>query len=307
MNSRKKRGARNYTGEKCTASSRDHTCSRAAIDIRCDFALGNALAGVDKRTGMPSRLADALFTLLVVVLFLATFSVARVFAEELARMGRRSRRVLRGMANSGLVRWSSTRSYASKATGDGRNLARADLDQEAFGLSSKRVGVEGQLGKRLALKSAASSASSSPWRDVRAQYHLPAGLTVTGGQFKVPLGLDGTKGALERDFVFRSRLADAFSMGRDQGAAIEAKLWRKRITVEAGAFSGNGGARTGDGVGISAKANVKAGTRLTGVVRATVSPFANQGCVQRSPLRRQRRLEQARGGPLRPRASQRCW
>ena len=87
-----------------------------------------------------------------------------------------------------------------------------DADNDLL-LSGKRVGFDARLGKRFGFEISADLTSSTPWRNVRADYRLPAGVTVTAGQFKVPFSLDGARSALERDFVFRSRLADAFSMG----------------------------------------------------------------------------------------------
>jgi phosphate-selective porin len=139
---------------------------------------------------------------------------------------------------------------------------RADL-----ALSGRRVGVEGRVGQRLGFNVSAELSSSSPWRNILADYRLPAGITLTGGQFKVPFSLDGTLNAVDRDFVFRSRLGDAFTMGRDRGITAEARLWRKRLTVEGGLF-----ARDGDRV--ASDARVTGGARRTRVARVTTTPLA---------------------------------
>jgi phosphate-selective porin len=138
-----------------------------------------------------------------------------------------------------MVRWCSTLSFGSRAKWRRARTAAHGNDSRGPELSAKRVGIDGQLGKRLAFEVSLELTSSSPWRDVRALYDLPAGLTIAGGQFKVPLGLDATQSATKRDFVFRSRLADAYSIGRDQGISVEARLWRKRLTIEGGVFTGS--------------------------------------------------------------------
>lgn len=134
-----------------------------------------------------------------------------------------------------------------------------------LGLSGRRLGVEAVFGRRIGFELSAELTSASPWRTVKADYRLPAGVTVTGGQFKVPLSLDGTRGASDRDFIFRSRLGDAFTLGRDRGVTVETRLWRKRLSIEGGVFAN-------DGDRVASRLTDRA--HLTRVGRVTVAPLS---------------------------------
>ena len=150
--------------------------------------------------------------------------------------------------------------------------ATGNAPDSELGLSGRRVGFEGRLGQRFGFEVSAELSASAPWRNVWANYRLPAGFTVTGGQFKVPFSLDGSLSAADRDFVFRSRLADAFTMGRDRGIAVEGRLLRKRLTVEGGLFAQ-------DGDRVASDTHVTGGARQTAVARVIVSPLSRGGSV----------------------------
>lgn len=133
-------------------------------------------------------------------------------------------------------------------------------------LSGRRVGVEGRLGRRLDFEVSAELTSSTLWRDAKVEYSLPGSTSVRAGQFKAPFSLDGTLKAAELDFVSRSRLAESFTIGRDQGVAVESRLLRKRVSVELGLFRRDGNRIDRRDEGIEAA--------RTTTLRVTASPMA---------------------------------
>lgn len=198
------------------------------------FSRGHAVTRrplIIARDSVAARVAEALLTMLLVALFLATVSVARVFGQEPGAASGGATRPWHGVFRSGpLVLDPQGRLEADwKAS----SLPGADTGPE---LTGAQVGLEGQLGRQITFEISAELASATPWRDLRAEYTLSRALSVTGGQFKVPLGLDATRSAAERNFITRSHLAEAYTPGRQVGVTLESRLWRKRITLEAGAF-----------------------------------------------------------------------
>ncbi len=132
-------------------------------------------------------------------------------------------------------------------------------------LDGKRVGLEGQLGRSLNFEVSGELTSSAPWRTIRVSYTAgPA--TISAGQFKVPYGLDAARSAADRDFVDRSRLANAFSMGRDVGISLSSSLWRKRVEIETAYFLHDGSRSMSDDP-------VSGHARQSWVTRAEAAPF----------------------------------
>lgn len=126
-------------------------------------------------------------------------------------------------------------------------------------LAQKRVGLEGRLRKSVRFRFDAEIDRRDPWRDAYLDYRPLRVMKVRAGRFKVPFSLDQNTPLARLDFTRRSRAATWLAPRRDQGVMLEGRLWRKRVTYEAGAFAGD----------------------RTTAVRVAAAPFVGHGAAGR--------------------------
>jgi phosphate-selective porin OprO/OprP len=149
---------------------------------------------------------------------------------------------------------------------DGAVGEASDVD-----LSRKRIGIEGELGRRLSFEFDAELGDDRVWRDAFLDYRANTAFRVQMGQFKVPFSLEATTSTANIDFVYRSQGAAQLAPGRERGVMVHGRLWRRRLMYEAGTFVP---ARRHDLDGGLAR------IRRTAAVRLSSEPFSRS----RSPL-----------------------
>jgi phosphate-selective porin OprO and OprP len=145
-------------------------------------------------------------------------------------------------------------------------------DASAFDVARRRIGLEGRIAGIVDFQIEGEIGSSTPWRDVFADYRQFDALRVMAGQFKIPFSLDENTGSTNLDFVYRSRAATQLAPGRDRGVMLHGRLLRRSLEYEAGVFRHDGeNART-------RKAALVHG-RETVAGRVTVLPFVRSGSI----------------------------
>ena len=92
---------------------------------------------------------------------------------------------------------------------------------------------------------------------------------VQGGKFKVPFGLDQLTSESSFDFIYRSRIADQLSPGRDRGVMVHGRNIGYWLNYQLAVFAHDGrNSRTTD--------PARAAARRTVAARALVVPFATR-------------------------------
>jgi len=130
---------------------------------------------------------------------------------------------------------------------DTRDSSAGSVD--TFNLHRNRVGVSGRVGKyiefgverELTVKATAPGAlPKSPWTDVFVNVTWWKNAQIEVGKFKVPFGLDQLTGASRGDYVYRSLGATYLAPGRDHGAMVHGRFFRRGLSYWAGAFAHDG-------------------------------------------------------------------
>jgi phosphate-selective porin OprO and OprP len=88
------------------------------------------------------------------------------------------------------------------------------------------------------------TSTASPLLDANVAYTFGPGLTVKGGQFKVPFARQQIVSSGAQQFVDRSIVTTAFAPGRDIGVQFSGHAAGKRIEWRSGIFNGGGINRT---------------------------------------------------------------
>jgi phosphate-selective porin OprO/OprP len=110
-------------------------------------------------------------------------------------------------------------------------------DARDVDVSRKRIGVEGEIGERLAFELDAELGAKHPWRDVLVDYRLLGNVVrVQAGQFKMPFSLDAMTSTANLDFVYRSQTAAQLGPGRERGIMVHGRALRRALTYELGVF-----------------------------------------------------------------------
>lgn len=81
---------------------------------------------------------------------------------------------------------------------------------------------------------------TNPWRDVYVNFRYFRRLQIQAGKFKLPFSLEQLSGEHKLDFIYRSRIADLLSPGRDIGIMAHGWLLDRRLHYEAGLFKQDG-------------------------------------------------------------------
>jgi phosphate-selective porin OprO and OprP len=114
------------------------------------------------------------------------------------------------------------------------------IETSSIDLGKKRIGVSGEIVNAVEFQIEAELTSDDPWRDVYGEFKRYDAARVRGGKFKIPFSLDENTGASRLDFMFRSLAATHLAPGRDEGAMVHGRVWRKLVGYEAGVFAHDG-------------------------------------------------------------------
>ncbi len=110
-----------------------------------------------------------------------------------------------------------------------------------FDLHRARVGIEGQLFKRLEFEVERElTPKSQLWKDAFLNFRASRALELKGGRFKIPFSLDQLTPISRLPFVYRSRIADELSSGRDLGVMAHGRLFKRGLNYQMGVFRADG-------------------------------------------------------------------
>ena len=117
----------------------------------------------------------------------------------------------------------------------------APPDLSGFSLGRAEMILEGHVGGPFFQYRLQVDAAASPsLKDAYVAWHPIPMLSIWAGQFKVPYGLQQQYWKAELEFVNLSAPMAAFSLGRDLGLMLVARLVPGRLTVQAGLLNGSG-------------------------------------------------------------------
>ena len=143
----------------------------------------------------------------------------------------------------------------------------------SFELQRKRIGVQGALFKRIAFEVErdvaeqdveAGKRAKSPWKDVNVNLTYFKNVQLQLGKFKVPFGLDALTGTTHNDYVYRTLGADYLAPGRDIGAMVHGRFFKRGLSYWAGVFRHDGDNAT--------SSKVQGGDQMV-AARLTGTPF----------------------------------
>lgn len=119
-----------------------------------------------------------------------------------------------------------------------------EIGEDTFNLRTARVGLQGELTRHFEwevereITEVDDKWQFGEWKDVRVEWKTFDALSVTGGRFKMPFGLEQTTGVSDIDFAYRALGSTALAPGRDRGVMVAGDLGR--LTYEAGVFDDDG-------------------------------------------------------------------
>jgi len=150
-----------------------------------------------------------------------------------------------------------------------RRATEVPLTEGTWFTVLRRVGVGGQIAGGIDFEVNGEVGLIDPWRDAYVNVRRFPAFMVQGGKFKVPFGLDQLTSESSFDFIYRSRIADQLSPGRDRGVMVHGRNIGHWLNYQLGVFVHDGGnSRTTD------PARVVAGR--TAAARVVVMPFATR-------------------------------
>jgi phosphate-selective porin OprO/OprP len=140
---------------------------------------------------------------------------------------------------------------AMRIEGDLRG-ATPDIGREDAALEwqDRRIGIQGTAFKRVTFEISREFThdfdgihdlgEKTPWKDVYVNYRVSKALNVQVGRFKLPFGHEELVGETNRDFTYRSLPARVLSPGRDIGAMLHGRVFKKRLEYQFGYFQKDG-------------------------------------------------------------------
>ena len=143
----------------------------------------------------------------------------------------------------------------------------------SFELQRKRIGVQGALFQRIAFEVErdvaeqdveAGKRAKSPWKDVNVNLTYFKNAQLQLGKFKVPFGLDALTATTHNDYVYRTLGADYLAPGRDIGAMVHGRFFKRGLSYWAGVFRHDGDNAT--------SSKVQGGDQMV-AARLTGTPF----------------------------------
>jgi phosphate-selective porin OprO/OprP len=106
---------------------------------------------------------------------------------------------------------------------------------------SRHLHVEGTLFKKLEFEvSREFGDADEPEHDTYANYRFARRFELRAGQFKLPFGRDELTGGSHLDFVYRSLIAREVAPGRDIGIEAHGRVFKRRLSYQAGYFLHDG-------------------------------------------------------------------
>ncbi len=144
--------------------------------------------------------------------------------------------------------------FHAKFQGDFRvfspEIKNKENEEELFDLHRMRVGIEGRFLKHFEyevereIREEVSRGDfdnpKHPWRDVYVNFRYFRKLQIRAGKFKLPFGMDQLTGPTKLDFIFRSRIGDQLTPGRDIGIVAHGRFFERGLNYEAGLFKQDG-------------------------------------------------------------------
>jgi len=165
----------------------------------------------------------------------------------------------------GKLQWDRRRAGDDPAQFDEAELHRARIGIDGTVFRHLRFSVERELTERESeQRRSFRGAPSTAWKDAYVELDYSNAARVRFGKFKVPFGLDQLTGIAHLDFIQRSLGGTYLAPGRDTGAMVHGRLFRRRLEYAAGFFRQDGE---------NARSSKVAGGDATGAVRVTAQPF----------------------------------
>ncbi len=122
----------------------------------------------------------------------------------------------------------------------------SQLDLAPFGYSNapsarrERLGVKGTALQHLEYEIEYDFVKGGEWKDVYGNLKYLPFAQLQVGKFKIPFGYELLTGAVDLDFVYRTRASESLASGRDTGVMLHGRLHKKSIQYEVGYFKHDG-------------------------------------------------------------------
>ena len=120
-----------------------------------------------------------------------------------------------------------------------------DQGEDLFHLRTARLGLKGKLTKHLSWEAErevtgddVTHLQAGDWKDVNIEWKTFDAVSVRGGRFKMPFGLEQTTGISDLDFAYRALGSTEIAPARGKGAMVSGDLGH--LNYEAGMFHGDG-------------------------------------------------------------------
>ena len=120
-----------------------------------------------------------------------------------------------------------------------------DIGEDSFHLRTARIGVQGKLTRhfdweieREITEDEVGKVIFGEWKDVYGEWNTFDAMSVRGGRFKMPFGLETTTGVSDLDFAYRALGSTEIAPSRDRGVMVFGDLGR--FGYEAGVFDDDG-------------------------------------------------------------------
>jgi phosphate-selective porin OprO/OprP len=120
-----------------------------------------------------------------------------------------------------------------------------DIGEDVFHLRTARVGLKGQLTRHFDWEIEREIQGDengkvflADWKDLYAEWNTFDELSIRGGRFKMPFGLETTTGVSELDFAYRALGSTQIAPNRDRGVMAFGDLGR--FGYEVGVFDDDG-------------------------------------------------------------------
>ena len=146
--------------------------------------------------------------------------------------------------------------------------------EDRFAWGSRRIGVEGELFKRLQFQVERAlqddDDDDNAWRDVFADFRINRALQIRAGRFKLPFSMERTTSRDELDFLQRATAVRALSPGRDTGVMVHGRVADRVLGYEVAVM------RHADGLDVPSDANIWGRLGATLVGRLTFAPIRDE-------------------------------
>jgi phosphate-selective porin OprO/OprP len=156
-------------------------------------------------------------------------------------------------------------------------------EKKTFDLHRNRIGVQGHVFRRIEYEierelterelsereiDDPTRTNESAWKDVFVNVSYIDNAQFQVGRFKIPFGLDRLTPVTQNDFVYRSLGARYLAPGRDIGATVHGRFFRRGLSYWAGVFEHDGD---------NARSSKIAGGDRTFATRLSGTPFRKLG------------------------------